>query len=87
MARLLFEDYLNRINKTDLLNKYITENKSVKECCVIFNVSQTTFMRILKYYGIHKSKEAHVQIQFQQDLYQPLFSIEIIPNNFYSIRI
>ena len=27
-------------------------------------------------------KEAHVQIQFQQDLYQPLFSIEVTPNNF-----
>ena len=61
MARLLFEDYLNRINKTDLLNKYITENRSVKECCVIFNVSQTMLMRILKYYDIRKPKEAHVQ--------------------------
>ena len=61
MARVLFEDYLNRINKTDLLNKYITENKSVKECCAIFNVSQTMLMRILKYYDIRKPKEAHVQ--------------------------
>ena len=61
MARLLFEDYLNMINKADLFDKYITENKSVKECCVIFRVGQSMLMRILKYYNIHKPKDAHVQ--------------------------
>lgn len=61
MARLLFEDYLNMVDKTELFNKYIVENKSVKECCSIFNVGQSMLMRILKHYNIHKPKEAHVQ--------------------------
>lgn len=61
MARVLFEDYLERIDKNELINKYIVENHSVKECCNIFNVSQSTLMRILKYYEIKKPKEAHVQ--------------------------
>ena len=54
MKRLLFEDYLNNIPKPELATKYITENKTVKECCSIFNVSQSMLMRILKYYNIKK---------------------------------
>lgn len=61
MARLLFEDYLKIINKTELFDKYINENKSVKECCTLFNVGQSMLMRILKYYNIRKPKDAHVQ--------------------------
>ena len=61
MARLLFDDYLNMINKDDLINKYITENKTAKECCDIFNVGQSMLMRILKHYNIRKPKDAHVQ--------------------------
>lgn len=61
MARLLFGDYLNMIDKTELFTTYITENKSVKECCLIFNVGQSMLMRILKHYDIRKPKEAHVK--------------------------
>lgn len=61
MARLLFEDYLNKINKDNLFIEYITNNKTIKECCNIFNVSQSMLMRILKYYNIRKPKEAHVK--------------------------
>ena len=61
MARLLFEDYLQQIDKNELINNYITENKSVKECCLIFNIGQSMLMRILKHYKIRKPKDAHVQ--------------------------
>lgn len=61
MARLLFEDYLKLVDKDELIAKYISENKTVKECCNIFNVSQSMLMRILKHYDIKKPKDAHVQ--------------------------
>ena len=61
MARLLFEDFLNRIDKNELTLEYITKNKTVKECCELFEVSQTMLMRILKYHDIKKPKDAHVQ--------------------------
>jgi hypothetical protein len=61
MARLLFEDYLNKIDKDNLFTEYITNNRTVKECCAIFCVGQTMLMRILKHYDIRKPKDAHVQ--------------------------
>lgn len=61
MARLLFEDYLQLVKKDLLLDVYITQNKTVKECCEIFGVSQSMLMRILKHYQIRKPVEAHVQ--------------------------
>lgn len=61
MARLLFEDYLAKIDKESLFTEYIVNNKTVKECCNIFCVGQTMLMRILKYYEIRKPTDAHVK--------------------------
>ena len=59
MKRVLFEDYLSMITKQDIEAIYINQNKTVKECTAIFNVSQTTFMRLVSYYQIHKPKNLH----------------------------
>ena len=59
MKRLLFEDYVKMISKQEIENVYIQQNKTVKECLKMFNISQTTFMRLLSYYQIHKPKNLH----------------------------
>ena len=59
MKRLLFEDYLSLISKHDIEAVYIQQNKTVKECTVIFNISQTMFMRLVSHYQIHKPKNLH----------------------------
>lgn len=59
MSRLLFSDFLAKVTKEDLLQYYIVDNHTIKECCAFFELSQTVFMRILKYYDIKKPLEAH----------------------------
>lgn len=60
MKRLLFEDYLSMISKSDIEDVYIRQNKTAKECMSIFNVKQTMFMRLISHYNIHKPKDLHM---------------------------
>lgn len=64
MRRKLFNDYLTELKKDDIIKYYITDNHTCAECISFFNVSMTTFMRILKAYNIKKPKDLHtIQIK------------------------
>ena len=56
---LTYKDYLKKVSQEDLKQHYEIENRSIAEACEYFSVSQAIFIRILKYYNFHKSKEAH----------------------------
>lgn len=57
---ITYKDYLNKITLDEIIQHYEVENRTVTEACEYFNISQAIFMRILKHYNFHKSKDAHV---------------------------
>ena len=59
--RKLFSDYINEITEDLLIEQYVTNNLSVRECLDYFNIGQSMFMRVLKHYNIKKPKDAHVK--------------------------
>lgn len=59
--RKLFNDYLNDISKEQIIEQYITNNLSGKDCIKYFNISSSIFSRLLSYYNIHKPKDLHMQ--------------------------
>jgi hypothetical protein len=61
MKRLFFEDYIKLISKDSLHKEYIINNKTGKECSVIFNLPTSTLSRLLKYYNIEKPKDLHTK--------------------------
>lgn len=54
-----YKDYLNVITEESLKQHYDKENRTLSEACDYFKVSQAIFLRVLKYYNFHKSKESH----------------------------
>lgn len=58
---ITYKDYIDKISLDDIKEHYEKENLSMKEACAYFNVSQAIFVRLLRYYNFHKSKEAHVK--------------------------
>ena len=52
-----FEDLLNRINKDELYQLYIIENKPYTELLSYYNIKGWTLDKVLKAYDIHKSKQ------------------------------
>ena len=56
---LTYKDYLKIISKDELIEKYEHDNLSATECQQYFNISSAIFFRLLRIYGIHKSKESH----------------------------
>ena len=56
---ITYKDFLARISKEDIIQHYDIENRSMKEACEYFNVSQAIFIKLLRCYNIHKSKESH----------------------------
>lgn len=56
-----FKDLIKEISKEDILQYYNEENHTIDESSKYFGVSFGMFIRILKYYGIHKDKDKHVE--------------------------
>ena len=56
-----WKDYLNTITLEELKLHYDQENRTLPEICEYFDISQAMFIKILKYYNFHKSKESHVK--------------------------
>lgn len=56
---ITYKDYLDKITLDELKLHYDKENRTIKEACEYFGISQSIFIRILKYYNFHKSKESH----------------------------
>lgn len=56
-----FKDLIKEISKEDILQYYNEENHTIEESSKYFGVSYGMFIRILKYYGIHKDKDKHVE--------------------------
>ena len=56
-----FNAVKNKIPKESVLEYYEIENHNhtIKECLTHFDISNATFIKLLRAYGIHKSKEAH----------------------------
>lgn len=57
---ITYKDYLDKITPEELIQHYDKENRTLSEASSYFNVSQAIFLRILKYYNFHKSKESHI---------------------------
>ena len=55
----VFNAIKNKISKESVLEYYEIENHTIKECLTHFDISNATFIKLLRAYGIHKSKEAH----------------------------
>lgn len=56
-----FKDLIKEISKEDILQYYNEENHTIEESSKYFGVSFGMFIRILKYYGIHKDKDKHME--------------------------
>lgn len=55
------EELVSRVSKEDLFKYYEEENHSFEETIIHFNITRNQFTTLLKYYNLHKSKEAHSQ--------------------------
>ena len=56
-----FKDLIKEISKEDILQYYNEENHTIEESAKHFGVSFGMFIRILKYYAIHKDKDKHTE--------------------------
>lgn len=56
---ITYKDYIDKISLEDIKQHYDIENRTLMEASEYFNISQTIFLRLLKYYNFHKSKESH----------------------------
>lgn len=61
LAKSSFEKLIEIWSKDKLYKLYVEDNNSITDCCKQLSVSQSTFMKLLKYYGIKKPKEAHIR--------------------------
>lgn len=55
------EDYIKEISKEEIIKYYIEENHSWKETLEYFNISNTIFAKICKYYEIKKPKDLKME--------------------------
>lgn len=51
------------ITEEKLKQKYLIENKSMNEVCLLYNISRTTLKRLLKKFNLHKSADKSLEIR------------------------
>ena len=51
-----FITFLDKISAEMIVEYYITQNHSLKDCLSHFDISNANFINLLRYYNIHKSK-------------------------------
>lgn len=56
-----FKDLIKEISKEDILQYYNEENHTIAESSEYFGISFGMFIRLLKYYNIHKDKDKHME--------------------------
>lgn len=58
---LKFKDWIEKISKETLYQKYVVENMPWEDCRKFFGLGTNMFARILRYYDIKKPMDLHVQ--------------------------
>lgn len=62
MGRILLKDIIEKVSKEDVINEYITSNKSQKECADALGITVRMFNHLIRFYGIHKDQSLHMEL-------------------------